>query len=113
MVFLFAVWYIWKHRNGVVFRNTNIQLNVGQRALRDALEFEHCAKTQNLSGNKVVKRIHWEKPEKGWAKLNSDGASSGNSGPAGCGGLIRNEKGEWKVGFAKKIGVTNNFIAEL
>lgn len=77
------------------------------------MEFEHCAKTQNLSGNKVVKRIRWEKPEQGWAKLNSDGASSGNPGPAGCGSLIRNEKGEWIVGFARKIGVTNNFIAEL
>lgn len=29
------------------------------------------------------------------------------------GGLIRNEKGEWIVGFARKIGVTNNFVAEL
>ncbi|KAK9987091.1 hypothetical protein SO802_032042 [Lithocarpus litseifolius] len=32
---------------------------------------------------------------------------------AGGGGLLRNEDGRWKVGFARKIGITSSFLAEL
>nr|XP_023878038.1 uncharacterized protein LOC111990496 [Quercus suber] len=32
---------------------------------------------------------------------------------AGGGGLIRNEEGRWLVGFARKIGITSSFLAEL
>lgn len=46
-------------------------------------------------------------------KLNTDGSSLGNPGLAGGGGLIRNEKGGWVVGFASKIGITSSFLAEL
>ena len=49
----------------------------------------------------------------GWVKLNTNGASLGNLGVAGGGGVIRDECGEWVVGFARNIGVANNFIVEL
>ena len=41
----------------------------------------------------------------GWFKLNSDGASYGNPGKAGGGGIIRDCNGLWIKGFARsKIG---------
>lgn len=46
-------------------------------------------------------------------KLNTDGSSLGNPGLEGGGGLIRNEKGWWVVGFASKIGITSSFLVEL
>ena len=55
----------------------------------------------------------WEKPTEGWRKLNTDGFSLGNIGRAGGGGLIRDEEGNWILGFSRQIGVTSSFIAEL
>ena len=46
-------------------------------------------------------------------KLNTDGSANGTSGLAGCGGVIRNDEGQWIVGFSKCIGITNSFAAEL
>ena len=46
-------------------------------------------------------------------KLNTDGSSLGNLGLVGGGGLIRDENGDWIVGFARNIGITTSFQAEL
>lgn len=57
--------------------------------------------------------MRWEKPDIGWVKLYSDVSSKGNPDTTRSGGLIRNEKGEWICGYAKKIGITTSFVAEL
>ena len=62
---------------------------------------------------RFVKRIRWEKPFAGWMKLNIDGSVFGSLGVAGCGGVIRDDYGQWISGFTKRIGITNSFIAEL
>lgn len=46
-------------------------------------------------------------------KLNTDGASSGSLKLVGGGGVIRDEEGSWVIGFARRIGSINNFLAEL
>ncbi|KAL0007450.1 hypothetical protein SO802_008952 [Lithocarpus litseifolius] len=46
-------------------------------------------------------------------KLNIDGASNAVLGLAGGGGLIRDEAGRWVVGFSRKLGKVNSFLAEL
>ena len=45
--------------------------------------------------------------------MNTYGSSLGNPGLAGGGGLIRDEEGAWDVGFARNIGISSSFIAEL
>lgn len=52
------------------------------------------------------------KPPQGWFKLNTDGASLGNQGKAGGGGLIHDCQGNWVKGYMRNIGVTTNMIAE-
>jgi hypothetical protein len=37
---------------------------------------------------------HWEAPQKGFYKINFDGASKGNPGPTGYGSTIQKRKGE-------------------
>ena len=32
---------------------------------------------------------------------------------AGCGGVVRDEHGNWVAGFTRHIGATNSFAAEL
>ena len=58
-------------------------------------------------------QVRWERPQAGWACLNTDGAAVGNPGQVGCGGLIRNEHGEGLDGFSRSIGYSNSFMVEL
>ncbi|XP_023898408.1 uncharacterized protein LOC112010297 [Quercus suber] len=50
---------------------------------------------------------------RGWVKLNTDSLSLGNPSLAEGGGVIRDEEGNWLVGFARNIGITTSFQAEL
>ena len=56
--------------------------------------------------------VKWLKPLTGWMKLNTDGASLGNPGAAGAGGLIRNCSGGWVKGFSRSVGFATSTIAE-
>ncbi|PKI56643.1 hypothetical protein CRG98_022955 [Punica granatum] len=50
----------------------------------------------------------------GWQdQLNTDGASKGNPGPAGAGGVLRKEDGVWIAGFARHVGIATAIVAEL
>lgn len=57
--------------------------------------------------------IHWSAPPEQVVKLNTDGASRGNPGIAGAGGVIRDSTGKWLVGYAAHLGMTSNLAAEL
>ena len=37
----------------------------------------------------------------------------GSMGVAGCGGVARNEHGDWLAGFPRCIGLVNSYVAEL
>ena len=49
----------------------------------------------------------------GWYKLNTDGAARPGVDRTSCGGIIRNEQGQWITGFARRIGAANSLTAEL
>lgn len=66
-----------------------------------------------MAATRIVKQIKWERPARGWVKLNTDGSSLGNPSLAGGGGVIQDEEGNWIVGFARNIGITTSFQAEL
>ena len=56
--------------------------------------------------------VKWLKPLTGWMKLNTDGASLGNPGATGAGGLIRNCSGGWVKGFWRSVGFAMSTTAE-
>ncbi|KAG7568097.1 Ribonuclease H domain [Arabidopsis thaliana x Arabidopsis arenosa] len=62
---------------------------------------------------RVERRIGLVKPQSGWVKLNTDGASRGNPGLATTGGVLRDEAGEYCGGFAVNIGKCTAPLAEL
>ncbi|GAU26682.1 hypothetical protein TSUD_314590 [Trifolium subterraneum] len=75
--------------------------------------------TQALSSsNTVMMReqrvlmIGWLPPKANFVKLNTNGASKDNT-VAGCGGVTRDCQGEWIGGFAKCVGVSLAFVAEM
>lgn len=57
--------------------------------------------------------VRWLCPRPGWVKLNTDGASKGNPGLAGCGEIIRGHRGEVLEMFAAKCEICSSTQAEL
>ncbi|KAK9136201.1 hypothetical protein Syun_015531 [Stephania yunnanensis] len=57
--------------------------------------------------------VCWDFPNTGWVKLNVDGASKGNPGPASFGGVMRDERGCWLFGYMGHIGTASSTVAEL
>ncbi|KAF7843157.1 ribonuclease H [Senna tora] len=55
----------------------------------------------------------WTRPQGEWVKLNVDGAVCRITDDAGCGGLLRNSKGDWIKGFTCNLGKTTIICAEL
>ncbi|XP_075671161.1 uncharacterized protein LOC142640761 [Castanea sativa] len=112
-VFLFAIWSIWLKRNLLVFQNKSAHHSLIPEILSKSSEFFHCTLSPRNAPRMTTKFIKWEKPASGWVKLNTDGSALGNLGIAGCGGLVRDKDGNWVVGFARKIGNSSSFIAEI
>ena len=77
------------------------------------MEFFYCAQNAPLRKAQLERLIRWERPYRGWFKLNTDGFAIGNPGPTGGGGILRDDSGIWVKGFARNIGTTTSFLAKL
>ncbi|KAF7802873.1 ribonuclease H [Senna tora] len=66
----------------------------------------------NMDRNKEVASM-WSKPDRGWIKINTDGAVCRINGKAGCGRLLRDSNGEWVQGFTANLGKVSVTSAEL
>lgn len=55
----------------------------------------------------------WKPPPHGFLKVNIDGASKGNTGLVGFGGVIRDEQGKIKEIFHGHLGTATNNMVEL
>lgn len=62
---------------------------------------------------KSILTVHWQFPDRGMTKLNTDGCSKGNPGPAGGGGLVRDSKGHVLLAFSHYYGVAQSITAEV
>ena len=81
--------------------------------LNQAMEFVFYVETPRGLTCHVIKMVRWEKPPHGWVKLNMYGAAEGNPRLAGCGGLLRDDHGNWIASFKRRIGTSTSFVAEL
>ncbi|KAK4600149.1 hypothetical protein RGQ29_009991 [Quercus rubra] len=61
-VFTFAIWNLWKHRNGMVFNNTVLNVNLHIVSKYQALEFYYCVGKLKSQRSKVVCNVSWKKP---------------------------------------------------
>ena len=112
-MFLFSIWLLWKDRNLCVFKHKNPNPNLSSDIVDRALEFFFCANNALVTKRMIMKSIRWEKPGAGWLTLNTDGLTASNFGPARGAGLVRDENSDWVIGFARRIGNTSSFLAEL
>ena len=79
-------------------KNPNPRLAAG--IIAQTREFMYCVCSNRGPTPYIVKEVRWEKPPKGWSKLNTDGSILGSTSLAGCGGIVRNNQGGWVVGFS-------------
>lgn len=67
----------------------------------------------SFMGNKHIERwIGWSPPTWPWCKLNIDGTKK-KSGVASAGGILRDQSGNWIIGFGMNIGICSVTVAEL
>lgn len=74
---------------------------------------DHAKVTPNSMRDAGMRAIHWTPPTAGWYKLNVDGAVVNYGEIAGCGGVVRDELGNFCVGFAARLGPCSITEAEL
>ena len=76
-------------------------------------KFKLRLKGVNLNGCVVVNREErWSLPDKGWVKINVDGAVN-QMQQGGCGGVIRDDNGDFIAGFFFKINNCFSLLTEI
>jgi ribonuclease HI len=114
-------WGIWKERNNRIFREKEEPTVVVERKIHKLLKENYQVSKGDDTAKEEVNRkqtnskrqeASWLLPPEGWFKANFDGASKGNPGPSGCGGVIQNFYGECQVAFSMPIGTQTNHVAE-
>lgn len=70
----------------------------------------NSTQTQSSLDSSQISVSAWNRPQLGWSKLNVDGFTKMNLLAAR--GLIRNDMGEWEIGFCKFIGMETPVMAE-
>ena len=96
----------------MVFQNSPLNLNLLTLCMKVAIEYFYCVGKGPASKRHSIIPVCWDKPQEGWFKLNSNGASLGNPGKARGGGLIRDSCGRWIKGYMRYIGIITSIIAE-
>ncbi|GJS86227.1 LURP1-like domain-containing protein [Tanacetum coccineum] len=119
MMFAITLWWLWKWRNTEIFgRNEEIPidpirfLHTKLKEMSDALLKDDMRKQGCYKIRKEV-FIGWITPPDGWVMLNTDGASRGNLGDAGGGGILRDDRGHFIRAFAENYGICTVTISEL
>ncbi|XVF54250.1 hypothetical protein PTKIN_Ptkin05aG0165200 [Pterospermum kingtungense] len=131
MLFYVYIWTIWVVRNDVVFNGGLCVLDriVDSATLKVAfwskanwpcipqglMEIYRCPSLISIPGSANVKRkqVSWVCPPLGSLKFNIDGAASGQPGPAGIGGILRDCNANIKMRFSKSIGIVDSSLAEV
>lgn len=104
------VWLSIKHWVGVLSKNVNVMAHVNEADvwILNNLDVQIANKR-----NKAMQVVRWLKPRQRLLKINLDGSSLGNSGPAGDSGILRDYTGSFIFGFSKFFSSCSNNEAEV
>lgn len=115
-LFALTVWWCWKWRCGYVFGEEGKcrdRVSFVRDKAKEVMVANKKLRVRYPAGTRVEKQIAWHRPGNGWLKLNTDGAARGDPGLATAGGVVRDEHGMWRGGFALNIGICSAPLAEL
>ncbi|GLT36867.1 hypothetical protein SLA2020_112150 [Shorea laevis] len=113
VVFCFAIWGIWLHRNQLIHSTHTYPIcSASKLIVERAAEYYSTVlvKRQNQCPTCMYR---WIKPPLPFLKLNTDGSAINNPGKVAGGGLIRDSWGNWILGFSRRIGWSSILVAEL
>ncbi|XP_070013603.1 uncharacterized protein [Nicotiana sylvestris] len=79
--------------------------------MQKAVEYKLMIEYNPLPIHKIRIKIRWQRPPKGWFKINVD--DSHNNFNSSLRGVFRDNNGHWIVGFTKNIEVIGSLEAEL
>lgn len=113
ILFPFAMWHIWINRNHNVFNKTLKQVS-SSKVIARTIELTYATNTLSGGNNSTnIINIKWNPPPRGTFKLNIDVSFNNLHHYGGIGGVIRDERGNWKIGFRHKLVGLNPTHMEL
>lgn len=111
ITFVEVVRRLWLRRNAFIFRHEQCTTwNTYWNIIQAAREFENAMgmlRFSNLVWREIS--IKWQPSKKDWIKCNLDGASTDDRSATGCGGLIRDSTGKWRLGFTMGLEEMDGF----
>nr|GMC99849.1 reverse transcriptase [Ipomoea batatas] len=114
-LFAITLWWLWKWRNEDVFKGVQNRIQKKANWIEmQVAETRAAFERARAPGSRDTRRslLRWSKPESGWLKLNTDGRRNRRTGIAGCGGVFRDDKGNWIEGFIANLGIFSSEEAE-
>lgn len=113
-LFAAVCWSLLKAKNMGVFRQ---EFRDAESVIRHVEGY--ASSLRGLSSNRrnatisYSRETRWQTPTVGWTKINTDGATKLDGSWSAGGGVLRDSRGRWLVGFQRYVGRGTTFNAEL
>ncbi|KAL4283772.1 hypothetical protein GQ457_16G009340 [Hibiscus cannabinus] len=109
--FAIICWILWIRRNKCLFDRDHIERLSVLAECQSMLEAMHFQ--QEVVQPPPYSPSIWHSPHSGWVKANVDGAVIPVDLTAACGGVLRDDSGQWLLGFSRSLGCCSVLFAEL
>ncbi|KAL4318457.1 hypothetical protein GQ457_18G015190 [Hibiscus cannabinus] len=112
--FAIICWFIWKRRCCLVLgsgETFNDDILVRVNRMVEGCKRAYCANLR-VPSQSIVQSC-WCAPSLGWVKFNVDASVSTRDSRAGVGGVLRDDRGCWLLGFSRFLGRCDSLLAEL
>ncbi|XVF12079.1 hypothetical protein REPUB_Repub08aG0083700 [Reevesia pubescens] len=113
LLFSTALWFLWFWRNKLRHDESFIWPSNAVQQIWSYAKQSVDVLSSSLNTLRYMHMIKWTKPDPCVVKLNVDIGLRGQSGAAVAGGLIRDDRGVWLLGFIYRIGICEVLSAEL
>jgi len=91
----------------------NLTVRASNNSIKDFTILKHYKVTIHPPKTPQIKEVVWHPPRQLWLKCNTDGASKGNPGISGCGGILRNATADAMLCFVEPLGIKSSYLDEL